>query len=79
MGWIKNARFVSLLLLSLLLSACEGRRPWNVLLVTLDTTRADFLGCYGKDSTQTPTLDRLAAQGFLFEQTAARDRGSTSF
>ncbi len=68
---VNSVRFVSFLLLSLWLSACEGRRPWNVLLITLDTTRADFLGCYGKDSAQTPTLDRLAAKGFLFEQTAA--------
>lgn len=68
---IKDARFLSLLLLSLWLSACESHRPWNVLLVTFDTTRADFLGCYGKGSAQTPTLDRLAAKGFLFEQTAA--------
>ncbi len=68
---IKNARFVPLILLSLWLSACESRRPWNVLLVTFDTTRADFLGCYGKKSAQTPTLDRLAAKGFLFEKTAA--------
>ena len=58
-------------LLSLWLSGCQGHRSWNVLLVTLDTTRADFLGCYGKDSALTPTFDRLAAQGFLFERAVA--------
>lgn len=41
-------------------------RP-NVLLITLDTVRADHLGCYGNDWIQTPTLDRLAREGVLFE------------
>ncbi len=38
----------------------------NVLLLSLDTTRADVLGCYGHDGGATPTLDALAAQGALF-------------
>jgi arylsulfatase A-like enzyme len=53
-------------LLCLASSGC-ARRAWNVVLVTFDTTRADFLGCYGKETAQTPNLDRLAAEGFLFE------------
>ena len=56
--------------LLLWLAACGGRPP-NVLLFTFDTTRADFLGCYGKDSARTPHLDRMAAQGFLFEHAYA--------
>jgi arylsulfatase A-like enzyme/Flp pilus assembly protein TadD len=43
----------------------------NVLLITLDTTRADHLGCYGGDAEVTPTLDSLAAGGVLFEQALA--------
>lgn len=39
----------------------------NVLLVTIDTLRADRLGCYGYEKAQTPHLDRLAAEGALFE------------
>jgi arylsulfatase A-like enzyme/Tfp pilus assembly protein PilF len=42
-------------------------RP-NVLLVTLDTTRADRLGCYGYAPALTPALDALAARGVLFER-----------
>src|SRR6185437_6098081 len=42
-------------------------RP-NVLLITLDTTRADRLGCYGYAPALTPTLDALAARGVLFER-----------
>ncbi len=40
----------------------------NVLLITLDTTRADRLGCYGCPDNLTPNLDSLAAQGTLFDQ-----------
>src|SRR6266508_1938014 len=39
----------------------------NVLLITLDTTRADHLGCYGYAAAQTPVLDGLARDGVLFE------------
>jgi arylsulfatase A-like enzyme/Flp pilus assembly protein TadD len=38
----------------------------NLLLITLDTTRADRLGCYGHKPAETPTLDSLAARGTLF-------------
>lgn len=43
----------------------------NVLLVTLDTTRADRLGCYGAKGVETPHLDGLAARGALFERAIA--------
>jgi len=43
----------------------------NVLLLTLDTTRADRLGCYGYGAIQTPTLDRLADEGVLFWRATA--------
>jgi choline-sulfatase len=43
-------------------------RPLSVLLVTLDTTRADRLGCYGRTSAATPHLDALAAGGVLFQK-----------
>ncbi len=38
-----------------------------MLLVTLDTTRADILGCYEGEEGTTPHLDRLAADGVLYE------------
>jgi arylsulfatase A-like enzyme/tetratricopeptide (TPR) repeat protein len=41
----------------------------NVLLITLDTTRADHIGAYGYGPAETPRLDALASQGVLFEQT----------
>ena len=38
----------------------------NVILVSLDTTRADRLGCYGHYRNTSPNLDKLAAEGVLF-------------
>jgi len=43
----------------------------NLLLVTLDTTRADRIRCYGNRDIETPTLDRLAQAGVLFSQALA--------
>jgi len=42
--------------------------PPSVLLVTLDTTRADHLGCYGAAFAATPNLDALAAAGVRFDE-----------
>jgi len=40
----------------------------NVILISIDTLRADRLGCYGHPDQATPNIDRLAADGVLFEQ-----------
>ena len=46
-----------------------SQRPqWNIVVVTLDTTRADRIGCYGYADAMTPVLDGLAARGVLFER-----------
>ncbi|MDP2311552.1 MAG: sulfatase-like hydrolase/transferase [Pseudomonadota bacterium] len=44
----------------------EGPRP-DVVVVTLDTTRADRLGAYGYKLAQTDTIDRLADNGIRFD------------
>ena len=43
----------------------------NVLLITLDTLRADHLSCYGYKRTTSPSLDRLARQGVIFDNAFA--------
>ncbi len=43
----------------------------NILLVVLDATRADACSCYGASQPTTPSLDRLAAEGTLYEQAIA--------
>jgi choline-sulfatase len=42
--------------------SAQRARP-NVLIVTIDTLRADHVGVYGSKTARTPTLDRLAAEG----------------
>ncbi len=40
----------------------------NLLVITLDTTRADRIGAYGYAGARTPAIDRLAREGVVFEQ-----------
>ena len=59
-----------------LMAACGGRPvvrrpPPNVLLITIDTLRADALGAYGNHASSTPWIDRLAAGGVRFTQARA--------
>ncbi|MFH1998965.1 MAG: sulfatase [Planctomycetota bacterium] len=80
---MKN-RYILLLAGMLLISAgCDGSKPEpdhpNFLLLSIDTVRADHLGCYGNERWSTspsPNIDRLAAQGVLFENYYA-PRGQT--
>lgn len=47
-------------------------RPRNVLLITLDTTRADRIGAYGYAQANTPNLDALAREGVRFDNATAQ-------
>ena len=47
-------------------------RKSNVLLIVIDTLRADHLGCYGYDRDTSPNIDRLAEEGVIF--TGARSQ-----
>ncbi len=50
------------------LSSSLAADEWpNVLLVSLDTTRADALGCYGSDLGASPVIDSLAAESIVFD------------
>jgi arylsulfatase A-like enzyme/tetratricopeptide (TPR) repeat protein len=50
------------------LARAAGSRAPNVLLVTIDTLRVDRVGAYGSRRNLTPVIDRLAADGVLFER-----------
>ncbi len=70
--------------LPLLLSSCSSSKsktqapavdqwqPLNVVVITLDTLRADHLHCYGYPNVETPNLDALAKRGVLFEKAVAQ-------
>lgn len=54
--------------IALALTSCATpARPRNVLVITLDTMRADRLPAYGFSGVSTPALDELAREGMLFE------------
>lgn len=64
----------ALLLLLLLAFGCDagsGARGPGVILISLDTLRADRLGSYGYERPTSPALDRFAAEGVLFERAIA--------
>lgn len=52
------------------------RRP-NIVLITIDALRPDRLGCYGHNKNTSPTIDRLARQGVVFDN--AISQGSITF
>lgn len=58
------------LLASSALAAAAPRKP-NILLITVDTLRADHLGCYGDRDIRTPVIDALAGRGVLFTRAFA--------
>ncbi|HVS00015.1 MAG TPA: sulfatase [Thermoanaerobaculia bacterium] len=71
------------LFLALLLQACQPAQPpapavallparSNLLLITVDTLRADHLSSYGYPRRTSPVIDRLAAEGVRFDQPAAQ-------
>jgi arylsulfatase A-like enzyme len=62
--------FASLALLSLALSACEAATPRaiDVVVITLDTTRADRLSLYGNDRDVSPSLEQFARDSVVFRR-----------
>ena len=55
------------------LRALERRTDdrWNVLVFSVDTLRADHLGCYGYERATSPRIDAIAKDGVLFEHVVA--------
>ncbi len=51
--------------------ALAGGRPPNVVIVVLDTVRADHLGCYGYERQTTPSIDAFAARAVRYTRAKA--------
>jgi arylsulfatase A-like enzyme/Tfp pilus assembly protein PilF len=49
-------------------AASQKKSPPDVFLITIDTLRADHVGCYGYKQIETPAIDALAADGIRFTQ-----------
>lgn len=69
MSGLPGAFLSPLIAVGLLLAAAAARAapPPSLVLVTLDTVRADRIGAYGRANASTPNLDRLAASGVRFD------------
>jgi choline-sulfatase len=75
-GWVMRAISIALwcFVSALLLASCSQKetpratpaRDVNIVLITLDTTRPDYLSCYDGTRGSTPHLDSLAERGALF-------------
>ena len=50
----------------------KNRQSFDVILISIDTLRANHLGCYGYHRDTSPYMDSLADSGILFEQTFAQ-------
>ncbi|MBL0028486.1 MAG: sulfatase-like hydrolase/transferase [Rhodanobacteraceae bacterium] len=74
------------LLIAIVLAACDSGDPVSqqaaptaavasakpdVILITLDTTRRDHIGCYGRTPSVTPAIDRLCARALRFDNALA--------
>lgn len=70
-----NAALTAISILAI--CACEraqkqdGAASPNIVVITVDTLRADRLGCYGFERAQTPNIDRLAKEGVRVERSIA--------
>jgi choline-sulfatase len=49
-------------------TSAQHKSPPDVYLITIDTLRADHVGCYGYKQVETPALDALAADGARFSE-----------
>lgn len=56
----------ALFLVGLLAGCARQEKKWNILLIVVDTLRADRLSCYGYERATTPNIDELAAQSLRF-------------
>jgi arylsulfatase len=68
------ARMLLLPLVSGVLIQCDDSQPappTSIILITVDTLRADHLSCYGYFRETSPVMDALAADGILFERAYA--------
>ena len=65
---INSAKRLSLFLALLIPASFSFAQNPNVVFITLDTTRADHIGCYGAKGAETPNIDALAKKGVLFEE-----------
>lgn len=69
---MKILRSIPVIAIAILMASCvpkplEQRRP-HIVIISMDTVRADYLGCYGNESIPTPHLDAIADRAIMFDR-----------
>jgi arylsulfatase A-like enzyme/predicted Zn-dependent protease len=63
---------IYLVFFSGLIGSIGRKKIKKVILISIDTLRADYVSCYKKGNAQTPNLDQLAKEGMLFQHCIAQ-------
>jgi arylsulfatase A-like enzyme len=53
-------------------TAAQAKKPHGIILISLDTLRADHLGCYGYHRNTSPSIDDFAKESIVFENAAVQ-------
>jgi arylsulfatase A-like enzyme len=70
---MRNQIKLLLVALAAFLIACGAEdRPLNIIIIGIDTLRADHLGCYGYERNTSPRIDALASRGVLVERAVSQ-------
>src|SRR5882724_1173489 len=67
--WLRSGLLLVWLLLGIFPGESRAAAKPNIVLITLESTRADRLGFLGSKARLTPNLDAVAGQGMVFERT----------
>ena len=65
---------LSIVLMSIFIGMCsflKTEKDFNVVLITIDTLRADHLSCYGYGRNTSPNIDRITETGIIFNKAIA--------
>ena len=68
---MREVRGLAAVVLALAACGCSSREPRSVVVISLDTFRADRMGTYGNSGGLTPALDAFAAESIVFESASA--------
>ena len=74
---MKLLKRLAIAMMLVLATSCESRqmdssqKDFNIVLITIDTLRADHLSCYGYDRNTSPNIDKIAEKGIIFHNAIA--------
>ena len=73
-SWVPDKLIVRALLVAVLGCSSAGGQPPSVVLIVIDTLRADHVGSFGYHRNTTPHLDEIASRSVLFENASSAIR-----